>query len=119
MTSEVVHGRQTDKPYSMRVSVFSSAIALGAAVATANPFAPVNNLLNLDFNDMNIKQALLSAMNLLPMDVNVWEMNRTAGIVGVDMKVDISELANIGLVSVSPNSANAKVDINVTVTGLS
>lgn len=102
----------------MRLSHFSTAFAFCAAAATATPLEPVHSLANLDFSDKNIKQTLLSMMNQLPMDVNVWEMNRTAGIVGVDLKVDISELANIGLVSVSPKSANAKVDINVTVTGL-
>lgn len=104
----------------MRLSaIFSTATAVFFAIATADASEPVNNLLNLDFSDNNIKQTFLSMMNLLPIDVDIWAMNRTAGIVGVDMKVDVSELARVGLASVSPGSANAKVDINITVTGLS
>lgn len=102
----------------MRLSaIFSTAVAVFTAVATADS-EPANNLLNLDFSEDNIQQTLLSMMNQLPIDVNVWAMDRTAGIAGVDMKVDISELARVGLVSVSPGSSNAKVDINITVTGL-
>lgn len=100
-------------------AIFSTVIAVFVAIATADASEPVNNLLNLDFSDNNIKQTFLSVMNLLPIDVDIWAMNRTAGIVGVDMKVDVSELARVGLASVSPSSANAKVDINITVTGLS
>lgn len=99
-------------------TIFSTAIAILATLTTAEPSNPINSLLNVDFSDKNIKQTLLAMMNQLPIDVNIWAMNRTAGIAGVDMKLDISELAKIGLVSVSPGSSNAKVDINVTVTGL-
>ncbi|RJE22161.1 hypothetical protein PHISCL_05514 [Aspergillus sclerotialis] len=99
-------------------TIFSTAITIFATLTTAHPSNPINSLLSLDFSDKNIKQTLLSMMNQLPVNVNVWAMNRTAGIAGVEMKLDISELAKVGLVSVSPDSSNAKVDINVTVTGL-
>lgn len=102
----------------MRLSVLSTAVAL-VAFATASPLKSVDSLLNLDFSEENIKQTLMTAMNQLPMDINIWAMNRTAGIAGVDMKFDIGDLASLGLVTAGPGSQNAKVDINVTVTGLS
>lgn len=102
----------------MRLSVLSTVVGFVATTALATPSQPLNNLLHLDLSDQNIQQTLLSIMNQLPIDVNVWAMNRTEGIAGVDMKLDVSELSKMGLASVGPGSANAKVAINITVTGL-
>lgn len=102
----------------MRFPVISTTIAFFATMAMAIPSQSLNGLLDLDLTDPNLGQTLSSIFSQLPIDMNLWAFNYTDGIIGLDMNLDVAELTKLGLASVGPRSANARIDINVTITGL-
>ncbi|PYI15949.1 hypothetical protein BO99DRAFT_466957 [Aspergillus violaceofuscus CBS 115571] len=63
---------------------------------------------------------LNEVLDQLPLAIEFWALNRTAGVVGLSLDMGLTELADFGLVSLgSPGArSNAKVHVNVTITGL-
>ncbi|PYH93138.1 hypothetical protein BO71DRAFT_7340 [Aspergillus ellipticus CBS 707.79] len=96
-------------------------------VPTATP-APVplhhaarslSSILNINWSQTNALKALNEVMSQLPLDVDIWALNRTEGVVGVNVDLDVGEMAALGLVSLgSERARNARINMNVTVTGL-
>ncbi|RAH45817.1 uncharacterized protein BO95DRAFT_496266 [Aspergillus brunneoviolaceus CBS 621.78] len=82
---------------------------------------------NIDLTNPNSNGEALDTLNevldTLPLVLEFWALNRTAGVVGMSLDMGLAELADIGLVSLGKQGAgsrgrNAKVHVNVTITGL-
>ncbi|RAK72673.1 uncharacterized protein BO72DRAFT_520552 [Aspergillus fijiensis CBS 313.89] len=87
----------------------------------------LTKLSNIDLTNPNSNGEALDTLNevldTLPLAIEFWALNRTAGVVGMSLDMGLAELADIGLVSLGKQGAgsrgrNAKVHVNVTITGL-
>ncbi|OJJ98848.1 hypothetical protein ASPACDRAFT_1889317 [Aspergillus aculeatus ATCC 16872] len=86
----------------------------------------LTKLSNIDLTDPNNGDALDTlneVLDTLPLAIEFWALNRTAGVVGMSLDMGLAELADVGLVSFGKQGEgargrNAKVHVNVTITGL-
>ncbi|RAL06693.1 uncharacterized protein BO97DRAFT_323114, partial [Aspergillus homomorphus CBS 101889] len=77
----------------------------------------------LDLTDPNSHalDALNEVLDQLPLSIEFWALSHTTGMVGMTLDMGLAELAEMGLVSYGSDGArgrDAKVNINVTITGL-
>ncbi|PYH78737.1 hypothetical protein BO82DRAFT_367425 [Aspergillus uvarum CBS 121591] len=86
----------------------------------------LTKLSNIDLTDPNNSETLNTlneVLDQLPLAIEFWALNRTAGVVGLSLDMGLAELADVGLVSLGSQGAGArgrkaKVHVNVTITGL-
>lgn len=104
----------------MRVSILST-VALLSACSAATPLRSLlprsSGMFNLDWTRANAIKTVNEIMQQLPVDIKFWGMNQTEGFMGVNIAVEMNDLLAMGLVSMKSN-VNAKVNVNVTITGL-
>ncbi|KAL4891432.1 hypothetical protein BDV59DRAFT_69916 [Aspergillus ambiguus] len=101
----------------MRFSVVPVIAALSACSAATSSLPRSSNMFNLDWTKQNAMETINQLMDQLPVDIDIWGMNQTDGFMGVNVALDINDLSSMGLISMKHN-ANAKINVNVTITGL-
>lgn len=72
-------------------------------------------------NNSGALGTLNEVLEQLPLSIEFWALNRTAGVVGLSLDMGLAELAEVGLVSFGRQGArgrNARVNVNVTITRL-
>ncbi|RAH69546.1 uncharacterized protein BO66DRAFT_401916, partial [Aspergillus aculeatinus CBS 121060] len=89
----------------------------------------LTKLSHIDLTDPSNNGEALDTLNevldTLPLAIEFWALNRTAGVVGMSLDMGLAELADVGLVSfgkqglrTGSRGRNAKVHVDVTITGL-
>lgn len=101
----------------MRFTLFSTTAMALFACAPAAPIARRGSSLLLDWTKESAIKTVNSLMGQLPMNAKVWKVDEDAGLVGVNVNLDMEELAKTGLVSLSKHQ-NANINMNVTISGL-
>ncbi|KAF9894832.1 hypothetical protein FE257_004453 [Aspergillus nanangensis] len=101
----------------MRFSIASAAATLFACAASHPIASRSTSMFNVDWTKAGAMSMINSLMEQLPVDVHFWALNQTQGYMGVSVDVDMNDLVDMGIVSMSKNM-NAKVSVNVTISGL-
>lgn len=101
----------------MRFTLLSTTAMALFACASAAPIAPRDSSILLDWTKASAIKTINSVMAQLPMEAKIWKVDEDAGLVGANFNLDMQELAKTGLVHLTQHP-NAKINMNVTITGL-